>query len=571
MKKLLSMILALSMVLALLAGCGGDKNQSNSTPTDNNEVAQSAIDKNKDEVISTEADNETTIKKITQIDNAPSNLDPTAMNNSGMNFLWEIYEMPYQLTGFGGDLLPVLADASKGSFEKGMDHEDGSNEYTLYIRDDIVDHAGNNITASDVVFSYEWMVGSGNARGWSQFESVEAVGDYAVKLTFKRELNLVGELTTFFARIFIVSEKAYNDSPSGLISDACGTGPYKVKEYVSGSKMVLEKNEDYWWPEGEAFNWQGQAANAETIEIVYANEAASMIIALGNGEADITANLTLANAVDFQDGGQYSDQYDIYTFWDNLTYCLLPNCHEDAVTGDINMRLAIFYAASVEGMVAALAEDVPGSYRACYGMGNPNFPDFSDSWANWDNYETKSDPDLVQKYLDAAGYNGETVNIICMGGGQEETIATYLNGALDAYGIKSAITLVDRTTQTITKADPTKWDISVESWASSDYIVNVWDKLWKSNNDQGYISESGQFIKDDEFLDMCLKVKAAEGHNQEAVDAVQQHIIDNAYAMGVAQKCSILVYPTNDNINVKTLFLTDKNALVPGACSFTTK
>lgn len=567
MKKLLGMILALSLVLGLLAGCGGDKdtNQSNEGQSDQSKVAQDAIDKNNEEVRTADADNETTIEKLTQIDNAPSNLDPTAMNNSGMNFLWEIYEMPYQLTGFGGDLLPVLADATKGNYEPGMDHEDGSDEYILYIRDDIVDHAGNNITASDVVFSYELLVNSGNARGWSQYKSAEAVGDYAVKLTFQRELNLAGELTTFFARIFIVSEKAYNDSPSGLISDACGTGPYKLAEYISGSKMVLEKNEDYWWPEGEAFSWQGQAANAETIEIVYANEAASMIIALGNGEADITANLTLANAVDFQDGGQYSDDYNIYTFWDNLTYCLLPDCHEDALTGDVNMRLAIFYAANIDGMVAALAEDVPGSYRACYGMGNPNFPDFSDSWEKWENYQTQSNADLVQQYLDAAGYNGETVKIICMGGGQEETIATYLNGALDAYGIKSEITLVDRTTQTLVKSDPTNWDISVESWASSDYIVNVWDKLWKSTNDEGYISESGQFIKDDEFLEMCLNVKTADGHTQEAVDAVQQYIIDNAYAMGVAQKCSIIVYPEY----VKTLFLSDKNALVPGACSFT--
>lgn len=66
-------------------------------------------------------------------------------------------------------------------------------------------------------------------------------------------------------------------------------------------------------------------------------------------------------------------------------------------------------------------------------------------------------------------------------------------------------------------------------------------------------------------MTMCLNVKTSDGHTQEAVDAVQQHIIDNAYAMGVAQKCSILVYPNN----VKTLFLSDKNALVPGACSFT--
>lgn len=563
MKKLLSMILALSMVLCLFAGCGGETNSGSPGTSDKDQVAQNAIDKNNEEIITGEVNNETTIEQIIQLENAPSNLDPTAMNNSGMTFLWEIYEMPYQLTGFGGDLIPVLADGSKGDFKPGIDHKAGTNEYTLYIRDDIVDHKGNKITASDVAFSYNLLVSSGNARGWSQFDSVEVAGDYAVKLTFKRELNLVGELTTFFARIFIISEKAYNDSPSNLINDACGTGPYKLEKFVSGSEMTLVKNENYWCP-ADQITWQGQAANAETIKLVYAAETASQIIALETGAANITANLTLADAGDFQDGGKYADQYNIYTFWDNLTYCLLPNCHEDALTGDINMRLAIFYATSVEGVVASLAADVPGSYRECYGMGNPNFPDFSDSWASWDNYQTKADPALVQQYLNAAGYKGETVKIICMGGGQEEAIATYLNAALDAYGIKSEITLVDRTTQNVVKSKPTEWDISVEAWASSDFIVNVWDKLWKSTNDQGYIAESGQYIKDDAFLQMCLDVKTGEGHTQEKVDAVQQHIIDNAYAMGLAQKCSIIVYPTN----VKTLFLTDKNSLVVGACSY---
>lgn len=564
MKKLLSLILALSLALGLLAGCGSGNDQgAQSSPSDKSAVADEAIGRNDENVITGEVNNETTIEKIVQLENAPSNLDPTAMNSSGMTFLWEIYEMPYQLTGFGGDLIPVLADPSKGGFQPGLDHADGSNEYTLYIRDNIVDHAGNKITASDVVFSYNLMVNSGNARGWKQFESIEAAGDYAVKLTFKRELNLVGELTTFFARIFIISEKSYNDSPSNLVSDACGTGPYKLKEFVSGSEMTLEKNEDYWCP-ADQITWQGQAANAQTIQMVYAAETASQIIALETGKADITANLTLADAGDFQDGGSYGDQFNIYTFWDNLTYLLLPNCHEDALTSDLNMRLAIFYATSVEGVVSSLAADVPGSYRECYGVGNPNFPDFSESWSSWDNYETKTDPALVQQYLDAAGYKGETLKIICMGGGQEEAIATYLNAALDAYGIKSEITLVDRTTQNVVKAKPTEWDISVEAWASSDYIVNVWDKLWKSTNDEGYIAESGQFIKDDEFLQMCLDVKTYDGHTQEKVDAVQQHIIDNAYAMGLTQKCSIIVYPTN----VKTLFLTDKNSLVVGACSY---
>ena len=208
--------------------------------------------------------------------------------------------------------------------------------------------------------------------------------------------------------------------------------------------------------------------------------------------------------------------------------------------------------------------DVPGSFRACYGMGNPNFPDFSENWATWDNYQTKTDTAKVKEYLDKAGYKGETVEILAMAG-DTETIATIVVGMLEAAGIKAHITLVDRSTQGVIKAKPTEWAISVESWASNDYIVNVWDKLYKSNNDEGFIAQSGQFIKDDEFLAMCLESKTLEGHTQENVDKVQAYMIENAYCMGLTQKCGVLVYPEF----VDTLYMTDKNQVVVGATTYT--
>lgn len=563
MKKIIAMLLALAMVFTL-AACGSKDNGGGEQPDSSNNV-QDIVDSNQGNVAedNTEIKEAVVIDKVTQLDTAPTNLDPTAMNNSGMLFLWHVYEMPYQMSGFGGDLVPVLADATKGSFKPGMDHEAGSCDYILYIREGVRDHAGNELKASDVKFSYDTMVTSGNGRGWAMFESCEVVGDYSVKLTFKRELNLVGELTTFFARVFFFTEASYKASPSGFVSDACGTGPYKLEKFTSGSQMTLVRNEDYWCAPEDMTN-QIQQANVETIEFVYAQETTSQIVALSSGEADFSQNLSLADVSDFQDGGKYADDFNVHVYWDNLTNCLLPNCHEDALTGDVNMRLAIFYAIDVDALAAMQSADVPGSFRACYGMGNPNFPDFSDSWATWDNYQTKADQSKVDEYLKAAGYNGETVEIIAMAG-DTETIATIVVGMLDAAGINSHITLVDRSTQNSIKAKPTEWDISVESWASNDYIVNVWDKLYKSTNDEGYISESGQFIKDDAFLEMCLASKTEAGHTQENVDAVQQHMIENAYCMGLTQKCGVLVYTDR----VDALYMTDKNQVVVGATTYT--
>ena len=564
MKKILSIVLALSMLFCLLAGCGGKEQTQTPTTPDNiqdvidNEANQGAVAED-----NTEIKEAVVIDKVTQLDTAPTNLDPTAMNNSGMLFLWHVYEMPYHLSEFGGDLVPVLADASKGDYKPGMDHVAGTKEYTLYICEGVKDHAGNELKASDVVFSYNTMVNSGNARGWNKFDKAEVVSDYAVKLTFKDELKLAGELSTYFARIFFFTEAAFNASESGFVSDACGTGPYKMEKFTSGSQMTLVKNDDYWCAPENMTN-QIQQANVKTIEFVYAQEATSQIVALSTGDADFTQNLSLANVGDFQDGGKDADKYNTYVYWDNLTNCLLPNCHPDALTGDVNMRKAIFYAIDVNGIAAGQSADVPGSFRACYGMGNPNFPDFSDTWETWENYQTVTDQAKVDEYLKAAGYNGETVEIIAMAG-DTETIATIIVGMLDAAGIKAHITLVDRSTQNAIKGDPKAWAISVESWASNDYIVNVWDKLYKSTDENGFIKEGLQYIKDDAFLEMCLNVKTEEGHTQENVDAVQQHMIENAYCMGLTQKCGVLVYPAN----VDTLYMTDKNQVVVGATTYT--
>ena len=563
MKKIIALLLALAMVFALVA-CG-TKQPADDQPANSGNV-DNIVDDNKGNVQEDNTnvqDVAVVLDKVVQLDTAPTNLDPTAMNNSGMLFLWHVYEMPYQMSGFGGDLVPVLADSTKGNYKPGMDHEAGSNEYILYIREGIKDHAGNELKASDVVFSYNTMVNSGNARGWNKFDKAEVVNDYTVKLTFKSELALVGELSTYFARIFFFTEAAYNASESGFVSDACGTGPYKLDKFTSGSQMTLVKNADYWCATEDMTN-QIQQANVETIEFVYAQEATSQIVALGNGDADFSQNLSLANIGDFQDGGKYADDYNIHVYWDNLTNCLLPNCHPDALTGDINMRLAIFYAIDVDAVAAMQSGDVPGSFRACYGMGNPNFPDFSDNWATWDNYQTKTDAAKVKEYLDKAGYNGETVEILAMAG-DTETIATIVVGMLEAHNIKAHITLVDRSTQGVIKAKPTEWAISVESWASNDFIVNVWDKLYKSNNDEGYIAQSGQFIKDDEFLAMCLESKTLEGHTQENVDKVQAYMIEKAYCMGLTQKCGVLVYPEF----VDSLYMTDKNQVVVGATTYT--
>lgn len=564
MKKILSVILALAMMMTLFVGCASDSGNGNGgsgTDQSGANAGDAVVDQNDASVTDKgNIDNSVTTDEVVMIDSSPSSLDITNNGQQGNTWTWSVYEMLYQLDGFGGARMPVLADASRGDFEPGMDHEDGSNMYTIYIHDNIYDSAGNHFTAADVGFSVELIVKSGNARGMKTYDHYEVVDDTTINLFFTKELNAVGDLDTYMTSIFMVTEKAYNDSETGLVGDACGTGPYVIKEWVPGSYMTLSKRDDYWCAE-EDIQWQIQNANAETVKYIYISDTSAKVIALQSGEADLCSALDVSTTSDFQEGGKYSDDYSVYTCWNNLTTLLLPNCSPDSICGDVNMRKAIFYAVDIDGVIAALSGDAPGSYRACYGVGNPNFPDFSENWATWDNYQTKTDNDLVKQYLDAAGYNGEELKIITLSGDME-TIATVVLNMLNNVGINASITLCDTALQSTLLPDTTAWDLSVESWASSDMTVNVWNKLWTFTGADGLVGN--HHIDDTKLMEMCSEARTLTGHTQEAVDAVQQYIIENAYAMGISQSCSVTVYSNK----VNTMYLTHKNSVIASACTF---
>ena len=155
------------------------------------------------------------------------------------------------------------------------------------------------------------MKDSGYAHGWNTLASVDAVDDYTVKFTFTRELTKVGELSAYWARCFVFSQKAYEASASKFASDAVGTGPYVLKSYTAGSGITLEKNPNYWQTDTTAIHTQHQA-NIENIQYKFIDEDATNVVGLQTGDVDIVEEVATKSITDFQDGGAYADTYDVY-------------------------------------------------------------------------------------------------------------------------------------------------------------------------------------------------------------------------------------------------------------------
>lgn len=174
------------------------------------------------------------------LDSDPSNLIPFGgVSSSNM---WGKELMYDSLLEWDQDLQiqPALAE----SYEV----NDDATEYTFTLRQGVLFHNGQEMTAADVKYSLETAV-SPPAPGieisfLANLTSVEAVDDYTVKVTMaKSDPSLPGVLA--WSRYTPIVPNGILDQIN-VLSEGIGTGPYKLVEYVSNDRVVYTCNELYW-------------------------------------------------------------------------------------------------------------------------------------------------------------------------------------------------------------------------------------------------------------------------------------------------------------------------------------
>ncbi len=118
----------------------------------------------------------------------------------------------------------------------------------FHLRKNVLWHDGVGFTADDVIFTYNKVtdpqVPTPYSSAYGPVEKVEILDKYTVKVVYKEpyapalESWGMGIIPKHILEGKDITEEYYNRFP-------IGTGPYKLKEWVTGQKLVLEAFDDY--------------------------------------------------------------------------------------------------------------------------------------------------------------------------------------------------------------------------------------------------------------------------------------------------------------------------------------
>ncbi len=132
---------------------------------------------------------------------------------------------------------------------------------TFQLREGVEFHDGSKFTAEDVKFSLTRAANLGGPPGFlvADFvdtENINVVSDYKIEIPFKKPY--ADALDIFSIPIYSPVNPEEYSKDEFKPKNPSGTGPYKLTSWVKGSRIVMEKFEDYWGeePKNDKIIWK---------------------------------------------------------------------------------------------------------------------------------------------------------------------------------------------------------------------------------------------------------------------------------------------------------------------------
>ena len=352
-------------------------------------------------------------QKVTvAVDAPPRTMDPHGSDaDSNLSVMSNFFEGLLQ-RNTKGELKPALAT----SWER-VDRL----TWRFELRKGVKFHNGNDFTWEDVEYTFEERLENPEVSEFISFgssiESVERVdgNDWVIDITTTEPIPY---FVQNLHQVFIVDKESTMERSQGDIgTKPVGTGPYVFEEWVKGSYLRMNANENYW--EGEP--------EVQEAEIRPITEASTRLATISSGEVDILQGIpvTMYEAVE-----NNSDLEVIARPSRRAIYLGLGN-KEDQPTSSLKVRKAMYMAINEEELIE----------KVMFGHATPaaQIPDPPTTGYSDQIDRLEYNPERAKELLEEAGYgDGFSITLSAPNDRyvQDEQIASTIASYLSKVGIE---------------------------------------------------------------------------------------------------------------------------------------
>lgn len=421
MKKLLCIVLALIMVLSM-AACG---TQSEAPATEAPKADAPAVEAPATEAPAVEAPaggivRGGTIKMGKGI--VLTNLNPTKVNaqDSDYEIIHQIYENLI-VADPSGNLNPGLAE----SWEVVDD-----TTIVFYLRQGVKFHDGSDFNAEACKTCMDYYLSEGDAN-WFQnqlecLESVEIIDDYTVQFNLSKPSSMfLTDITNYVG--LMIAPSAIEKGNDWMATNACGTGPFKVGEYVETVSIELLANENYWQmgEDGKPLPY------VDSVEITFMTDQTTKVNSLIAGDIHVTDYL-VTTGIETLNATEGVNTRAIAT---SEVYAIFCNVNDEIASNKL-VRQAIAYGIDRETLAYAIT-------RGLGGIGT--FVSKEGQWFHDPTTPYTYDVEKAKALLAEAGYpDGVTLNMTCISREPDNTVMQVLQEMLKASGINLVLNSMER-------------------------------------------------------------------------------------------------------------------------------
>ena len=362
----------------------------------------------------------------------------------------------------------------------------------LQLREGVVFHNGEDMTASDVVFSLNRMYQATfppyqvrSRDRLANFSHAEMVDDYTVRIHVYREEPLWETLVSLQQVMIIPEEYTMALSGDPMVAEdgdfeafslaPVGTGPYRIAEFTPGEAIVYERFDDFW----------GEAAPLERATVIRMPETASRITALRTGEADIVTNIAPDQlALIDADPSLYTVGAATALF-----HVMIMNVnHPDLVDPRIRQAMSLAIDRDLLNEALWLGQAIVPSTHTMAEMGDLHMPELS---------TFRYDPEEAAQLLEEAGYDGTEIVF-------DAFPVYYTNGVLAAQAIIEMWEAVGINGRVDVREDWTgnNPDMMTRSWSNPMYFADPFGSFGVMWAPGGPSESVGRFNTDEEYAEI---------------------------------------------------------------------